>query len=310
VRSPYGYYCITVIAACQEIFLCYTYSSMADKENSGTDINKAQNGDVEIKAVEPIYASAAKPASEAELNEVKTEMNAFERSTLKWARTAVILSGLAALFVCLQWIEMRSSGTDTHDLAVAAKTQAENIGKQIPELQKTAKATEDAVAFARKNARLDQRPWLGISFGTQSFNVGDEVAEQFHVVDTGRTPALNVHGMAVTLFVRKGEVLNFSYDHGTKIEMGTMLPNAPQDAISVLIPSGVPKTTKITPLKWTKEMSDGLRAGDGYVVVYGMLNYTSIFGANHWIRFCAPSTTMRFNQQECTAYNDVDKKEE
>ncbi len=67
-----------------------------------------------------------------QLNGIEREMTGFERATLRWARVAVIMSGLAALFVCLQWWEMRQGGIDTHTLATATKTQAD-LAKQVTE---------------------------------------------------------------------------------------------------------------------------------------------------------------------------------
>jgi hypothetical protein len=51
-------------------------------------------------------------------------MSTFEKATLRWAKTAVIMSGLAALFVSAQWYEMHEGGKDTHELARAAGNQA------------------------------------------------------------------------------------------------------------------------------------------------------------------------------------------
>jgi hypothetical protein len=44
----------------------------------------------------------AAPASAQQLTDVEKKMSEFEKSTLQWARTAVIMSCLAALFVCAQ----------------------------------------------------------------------------------------------------------------------------------------------------------------------------------------------------------------
>lgn len=66
----------------------------------------------------------ANPPNAQRFADVEREMTGFERSTLRWARTAVILSGVAALFVCLQWREMHEGSIDTHNLATAAANQA------------------------------------------------------------------------------------------------------------------------------------------------------------------------------------------
>ena len=72
----------------------------------------------------PIDTPPAEPATAQQLEKVEEKMSSFERSTLRWAKAAVILSALAAVFVCAQWWEMHEGGKDTHDLAVAAGNQA------------------------------------------------------------------------------------------------------------------------------------------------------------------------------------------
>ena len=58
-------------------------------------------------------------------------MSGFEKSTLRWAKVAVLMSFLAAVFVCAQWYEMHTGGVDTHNLAVAAKNQADLQREQL-----------------------------------------------------------------------------------------------------------------------------------------------------------------------------------
>ena len=70
-------------------------------------------------------------------------MTGFEKATLRWARAAVIMSGLAAIFVCLQWWEMHSGSTDTHSLAVAAGNQATWTQKLAADMQTQADRTKD-----------------------------------------------------------------------------------------------------------------------------------------------------------------------
>jgi hypothetical protein len=108
--------------------------------------------------------------------EVKREMNDFERSTIRWARVAVLLSGAAALFICLQWYEMHTGGADTHDLAVAAgkqadaakaladqaKAQTEKMDKLIKEATAQATATGQQ-ARASMAASLTQQKQLEVT---------------------------------------------------------------------------------------------------------------------------------------------------
>ena len=76
------------------------------------------------KVPEALNATPAKPATEQQLRNVEQQMTGFERSTLRWTKVAVILSGIAAILICAQWWEMHSGGVDTAKLAQAAVDQA------------------------------------------------------------------------------------------------------------------------------------------------------------------------------------------
>jgi hypothetical protein len=83
------------------------------------------------------------PATAQQLEEVEEKMSGFERSTLRWARTAVIVSGFAFVVVCAQWYEMHTSGTDTHNLAVSAGNQATWTQALAKNMQTQADRTKD-----------------------------------------------------------------------------------------------------------------------------------------------------------------------
>ncbi len=84
---------------------------------------------------ELISPVTTEPAAQ-QLASVEREMTGFEKATLRWAKVAVLMSGLAALFVCAQWREMHVSGIDTHALAQQAISQASAMQGQLAEMQK------------------------------------------------------------------------------------------------------------------------------------------------------------------------------
>ena len=175
---------------------------------------------------------------------------------------------------------------------------------------KAANATRDSVALARKNAHFDQRAWLGISYGTYKYAVNEPFGVTFEVTDTGKTPARNVRGMAVTYFLKAGEPIPpFSYDHRTNVDLGTMLPGTKQSAISYLIPIGVPKEKSIQQLIVSDSMVRAIKDKSGYILVYGRLEYDSVFGAHHWMTFCASNVEF-IQPKDCVDYSDVDNNEE
>jgi hypothetical protein len=58
----------------------------------------------------PSDPETTEPASAQQLTDVEKQMSGFEAATLRWAKVAVLMSFLAAVFVCLQWYEMHAGG--------------------------------------------------------------------------------------------------------------------------------------------------------------------------------------------------------
>lgn len=85
----------------------------------------------------------SKPATEADLQEVERKMSGFERSTLRWTRASFFIVLATAVFIALQWLEMRSGGSDTHDLAVAAGKQADRMKDFADRMKDQADRTKD-----------------------------------------------------------------------------------------------------------------------------------------------------------------------
>lgn len=84
------------------------------------------------------------------------EMTGFERATIRWAKLAVLMSGAAAFFVCLQWYEMHSGATDTHDLAVAAGKQADRMKDFADRMKEQADRTKELAEQATIQAKAAQ----------------------------------------------------------------------------------------------------------------------------------------------------------
>jgi hypothetical protein len=66
------------------------------------------NGSPSLEGTKSANSDTASPATAEQLTEVEKQMSGFEKSTLTWARTAVVMSGLAAIFVFAQWHTMES----------------------------------------------------------------------------------------------------------------------------------------------------------------------------------------------------------
>jgi hypothetical protein len=94
-------------------------------------------------AANPVDPKAAVRPAAQQLAEVEREMSGFEKATLRWTKTAVFMSFIAAFFVCAQWWEMHEGGRDTHDLAIAAGTQANRMQEFSDRMKDQADRTRD-----------------------------------------------------------------------------------------------------------------------------------------------------------------------
>jgi cell division protein FtsL len=175
-----------------------------------------------IQESKPINPIPADPATAQQPANVEKEMTGFEKATVRWAKIAVLLSGLAAIFVCAQWYEMHEGGTDTHTLAEAAKTQSEKMSNMADAADKIRDAAQNMVTQEQRIAdnaqkamdasnrqskaaldasigasRLDQRAWVGVvDAATEGGKVeGDGfgfTSISIVIRNSGKTPALKM----------------------------------------------------------------------------------------------------------------------
>lgn len=98
---------------------------MDDKEGLENDLGKSVESGPPPEVAARLEPTPAGPVTAQQLADVEKQMSSYEKATLRWAKLAVIMSALAAFFVCLQWVEMRSGSRDTKKLAEAAKETAD-----------------------------------------------------------------------------------------------------------------------------------------------------------------------------------------
>lgn len=98
---------------------------MSDQSPPTEDSRESNAGLPPAEVPKATDTKASQPATAQQLEQVEKQMSSFEKTTLRWAKLAVCMSGVAALFVCLQWYEMHEGGADTHTLAQAAKESAD-----------------------------------------------------------------------------------------------------------------------------------------------------------------------------------------
>jgi hypothetical protein len=237
-------------------------------------------------------------------------------------------TGIVGILLVIQ------GGEDTTNIAEAAKSQAcsarkiaeasernataaegfaasaggikTGIDGAVLKLQAQADKMEDARKSSERNStnalqatidnfHQDQRAWVGIE-SIDAFNLAptDSFKIVFRTRNSGRTPALKMHSLAILHSLPGSE--KFAPDIGA----------TPGDAInsnSTDAPNGtgyIP--TPSYPL--TQKQIDAIKSGVFRLYAYGRIDYTDIYGRPHTTTFCR--VILPSNEAEgCETYNDM-----
>ena len=253
-------------------------------------------------------------------------MSGFERSTLRWTRASFFIVLATAAFIALQWNEMRTGGADTHDLAAAAKTQAEKMRSMSDAAEKIRQAAENMVIQDQRIAdnaqkaldasnkqskavldasaatfRLDQRAWVGAEDIT-STPVVPEVDKVWDVAislkNSGKTPAKNILMWNNEGVLKMLPDVNADCAEAIKQQASkTMLPPNGSSKVILHVANGIK-----VPSDWEKEISD-----NGVLYVHGCILYDDVFLLAHWMTYCG---SFDLNHKgsgftSCLKYNDT-----
>lgn len=229
------------------------------------------------------------------------------REKPKWTDRAIafLTIGIVAL-AYMQWQEMHSGGSDTHDLAVAAGQQAKRM-KELAEKMKVqadntftlGKAAQEANSIAERQIRIAQRPWLKVVFlgddpehAKEAYNetrfvVGGALKIPLRIVNLGKTPAFHVVGNFVVEFVPVGkEPKNIPDGHNKRRRIAVQQARTSvvyQDGGFFDIPIervGDLGNGKIGNVAVTDEESRQMNSKIAYAVVWGRVRYSDAFGVS------------------------------
>jgi len=246
-----------------------------------------------IEEGQPVDPLPAEPATAEQLTEVEKQMTGFEKATLRWARIAVVLSALAAIFVCAQWYEMHTGAGDTHALAVAAGKQSEKMSNMSDAADKIRQAAENMVTQDQRIAddaqksldaaiaqnRFDQRPWVTAS----SFQLSAEptldpkgITVTVNVINTGKTPALDVT-----------PEFKIDFSPSSEIPVPAYILAAPQSR-AILAPgiTTASFTGKPLILKESAQI-DAYGLKTHRIWFQALIQYKDTFNRPHWTKVCA-----------------------
>lgn len=297
------------------------------------------------KNPEPINPSPTQPATADQLQNAQKEMTGFERATLRWAKLAFFAAAVAAIFIGFQWHEMRSGSKDTHDLAVAAKTQADSTkavaehalaqveatDKLHQEFKRTADIADNALKINTMQSqaalkqgiaisRLEQRAWVSVpSIPNTKPQIGQILNIPIRVKNTGKTPAKKLTVYAGILVVKKGDKLIFPYKDDVSFkDISEYIDDisdpkisrgiiAPNDERCTEVTIEYIKEDKSTNGKFTKEGIDLIKSVAETYYIHGKIFYNDIYEGAHWTTFCYEYNPVDGYSTVCEEHNNMDK---
>jgi hypothetical protein len=255
-----------------------------------------------------------------------------EPEPLRWFHTPdwwmVVLTALLfiasviTLFVFRdQFKEMQTQtgilSTQAKQAAADSAEAAKKVESQLEIAREQTKATQDSAKAIQRQMRVDQRAWLKIEMASMRNNYieGQPIEIPMRMINTGKTPALNVYAKIMVEVIHNGESPRFlslsyrDYRPGIVFSIGLMYPGIPESFPATLKRRIAPGNDIPEPV--SREMYEELHSGITYWAVHGMATYNDIFGIAHWVKFCGwitdfPSTPGTYTAGKCSEYNKAD----
>lgn len=259
-----------------------------------------------------------------------------KRDAPQWTDIVIAAFTVALVFVSIvqavifkkQWEEMHTGGVDTHELAVAAKKQADEAKAQVDllakSLQKTDKLVEEATTQAnatktlagnsqatlkatQDSTQLEQRAWLGLQMvQLTQFQAGKNIAATAEFLNTGKSPALAIQTSFGLTQLPINQKPPFLYDFQIA-NWTTGYPVAPQGRMQLYV-------TELGNRKVLSDEDKGRIERQQLIVwVWGTIRYKDIFGNTHNTRYCGYTfdsakqpMTQGMLMKNCPDHSDMD----
>lgn len=213
------------------------------------------------------------------------------------------LVGLGTLY------EIIGGGSDTHDLALAAKEQAGKMKDMSDAADKIRQAAENMVTQdqriadnaknsiqATQNAmRQDQRAWVVWKAIEGKPELDKPWTLKTYFTNSGKTPAKNVKVNCIVDHAKDESALDFN-----KI--------APETRPAIIAPNDPTTYCELNPLKIDKvnqEVLNIFSSKQEIIFFYGFVTYDDIFRREHWLTFCHAMEPDGKAWDTCHVYNDT-----
>ena len=158
--------------------------------------------------------------------------------------------------------------------------------------------------------RQDQRAWIKIlSPEPLATGGGQPIIAPVHLINTGKTAALNYVGEALikVLPIEQEPAFDYSqWDHG-RTNGGILYPADPRDIEASMYAKDAWTTSHPEMIALSDTDYEKFLHGKAYIVVYARVLYQDIYGTNHWTQFCNWSSHASSSPAwKCSEYNRVD----
>jgi hypothetical protein len=167
--------------------------------------------------------------------------------------------------------------------------------------QSSQEASNKALQATIDNFHGDQRAWLGASDNTYTVAESGPVDSSVTVLNTGKSPAIDILCRITGTTKLKGNVLSDSdiiYPPELPIlKQGTIFPNQ-----HFPLNAGGPPMESAKQKIWF----DNVQSGEWIQYFFGDVRYKDTFGRNHWTHFCSQFVLTTKSGTPCTIYNDTD----
>lgn len=169
------------------------------------------------------------------------------------------------------------------------------------ETARIAKSSERSIEATRAALRLEQRAWVGIDrIQRGELVVNKPFTVEIVFTNTGKTPALDTIGQSSTQFMLKGQEPDFREN-----AVGDLRSHA------LVLPGQVYTVTNTfedvqgTPLLENATIAL-IQKGEATIFLWGRINYSDIFGCQHWTNYCYIYTPKNGGYSAYSKGNTVD----
>lgn len=221
-----------------------------------------------------------------------------------------------------QYPQLEKSARASADSATAAKDGV--------------KAANDSVDAIKRQMRQDQRAWVKVEPRGNPVAGGDPTNPQFNlqlssaepvvipirIMNTGKTPAIDIDADVFIDIVdvdkdpflpnpnkvlKPGEPVPSSRYRrvaSNHVTAGIIFPGTHTEAVAKQARIGKNGKPEVDPIGI--ERAKKMQAEKAFIVIYGWVNYSDVFGVKHWTRFCKSLGPDSGERSKCPQYNRVD----